>query len=164
MADDDDQDASVLVFRNKVGDPIAVPSEVAEQASRPYRAYLDRLQAMTWAQIADKHEYLNAAAAQYDVEQYMAQGRALVQDSQRQHLLALNAARLEALLQAVWAQAMNGHLPAVNTAAQLVGQHSKLLRLDDESMDADVSGPKTVIVPVDDAQYRAELERQAEGV
>lgn len=140
--------ATVLVFRNSVGQPVAVPEDVVAQGERPYRAYQLHIAGKSWAEIAREEQYADAGAAAYDVKRYIDEGKALVTTRTRRDQLQLEVARLDALQAIVWDQARTGHLPAIKEAVNIIMSRSKILGLAEMSEDeAGSGGPTTVIIP-----------------
>lgn len=159
---DDGDDAQVLVFRSPVTEaPVAVPSSVVVEAERPYRVYQRRLCGESWEEIAAAEGYPTPRAAQYDMERYLDEGKALIAENSRRNMLALEIARLDALQHAVWPAAMRGVLPAVSIAQNLVLSRIKVLGLD--QAEDETSEGRTVVVPSDDEGYKQALERAAGG-
>lgn len=159
----DDEDATILVFRNSVGDPIAVPQDIVEENDRTFRAAQMQLQGASWKAIALAEGYIDAAAAKADVKRYRDEAMALLTSHSRQELLALELARLDALQAAVWGQAMRGHLPAVNVVRDLIVTRVKIMQLDQPSPEESVTGPKTVVIPHDDDNFAAMLQQSIDS-
>lgn len=147
MADDGD----VLVFRGKGGTPVPVPEEVVHQANRPYRAYQAHSKGMNWFQIAQAEGYPTAAAARYDVRQWLTEAQALVSDFSRREMLMFSVDQINQLQAAVWEKALEGHLPSFDRALSSIMSKAKLLKLD-ETLDGDEEqgGPRTVVVQAED--------------
>lgn len=162
--DDDDDMGKVLVFRNpETGQPVAVPTEVALMAERPYRAWHLHQAGLTWREIASQEGYADARAAQYDVSRYMQEGAALVADHSRRDLMEVEIARLNTLQATIWPQAMKGHLPAVREVMNLGITRVKFLEMiaaipqvSDTGMDQG-----TVIIPGGDSDYITTLQQVA---
>jgi hypothetical protein len=153
--------ATVLVFRNQVGQPVAVPENVVHEAERPYRAYRAHLAGKSWAEIAREERYADAGAAAYDVKRYVEEGKALITTRTRRDQLQLEVARLDALQAVVWDQAMTGHLPAIKEATNLIATRSKLLGLAEMAEnEGGEDGPRTVIIPSSE-DYEAGLRKAA---
>ena len=151
--------SNVLVFRNPIGDPVAVPSEVVAAAQVVYRAYLDKVAGMSWEMVAYNHHYPSAAAAKADVERYTREGAALVTDQSRQALLELEVARLDALQVALWNNAMAGSVPSVSEVRQIINSRAALVRgMEDKVSDA----TRTVVIPVNQGDYTAMLQHVVE--
>lgn len=159
MSDDDEDTGTVLVFRNNNGAPIAVPEDIVEENDRTFRAAQMQLQGASWKAIALAEGYVDANAAKSDVKRYRDEATALLTEHSRKDLLALEVARLDALQAAVWQQAMKGHLPAVNVVRDLIMSRIKVLQLDQPSQEEEITGPRTVVIPHDDDEYAAELQR-----
>ncbi len=155
-------EATVLVFRNEVNQPVAVPEGVVLEADRTYRAYKLHERGHSWAEVAAVEGYTNGRAAMYDVHRWLDEGRALISDRTRRDMLQVEVARLDALQAAVWPEAMRGKVPAAQFCLQTIATRVKMLKLDElQDNEEELTGPKTVIVPVDDGGYLQVLERVA---
>lgn len=159
MADDDDEGAKVLVFRNPTGDPISVPEAIVEENDRTYRASQMHLRGASWKAIALAENYLDAKAAKGDVDRYMAEARALIGERTRAEMLQTEVARLDFLQAAVWDQAAKGHLPAVRSVLDLVITRVKILGLDQPLTQEELGGPRTVVIPMSDEDYISSLQQ-----
>lgn len=156
-----DDTATVLVFRNANGQPVAVPEAVVVEAERPYRSYQLHMQGKSWAAIAKEESYADAAAARYDVGRYIEEGKALVVTESRRNQLQLEVARLDYAQSVIWAQMETGHLPAVKEVVNIIMSRAKLLALAEMAEnEGGEDGPTTVIVPNGD-EYELELRKQA---
>ena len=160
--DSNDDKRDPRVYRNpRTEQPLVVPYGEALKAERPYRAHQLHLRGLSWGQVAAEEGYLNAQAAKYDVDTWLEQGRALVQDSVRRDMLRTEVARLDELQATVWPMAMKGHLPAVRQVMDLVMNRAKLIGLGTFSKsDEDESDltPETVIIPGDDTGFVSHLQ------
>lgn len=160
-----DQPGTVLAFRNEIGQPVVVDQATAMAGERPYRAHQLLLAGYSWDAIAIQEGYANPAAAKYDVQRYKTEGERLVTLHTRQQQLELEVARLDAVQQAFWDDAVNKkHLPSakmvldsISLRAKLMGLHTLAESDDDANEDA-----RTVIIPSND-DYQASLERLTEG-
>lgn len=158
---DDDPD-NVIAIRHPVsGAPTVIPRELALQESRPYRAYCDYLGGEKWEVIAEKYDYVDARAAQYDIKQYVEGARSLYNSLTKHQAKALMMARLEALMNAAWGKANEGNLPAINTARQLVVDMIKLGKLDELADEESEDGPRTVVIEGSEEDFVAGMERAA---
>jgi hypothetical protein len=157
----EEREATVLVFRNGAGDPIAVPTDVVTEAERAFRAHQLRVGGMTWAQVAEAEKYSSASACKYDVDRYMAEARSLVVESSAREMLTLEVTRLDALQHALWPAAMSGHVPSAALAMNIIVNRAKLVGLDPEKMMEEADKARTVVVPVDEDGYTAALQRAA---
>lgn len=138
----------VLVFRNPHDErPVAVPDEIVSVADRCYRAYLLRRRGKSWTEIALTEQWPTPAAAAAEVQRYLDEGKAIVGELRRRELLAFEVDRLDALMDAVWAPAMEGKVQAVMAARTLIMDRVKVLQLDQGSdTGADGAAPTTVVV------------------
>lgn len=156
----DEDEATVIALRHpETGAPVVVPRELALEESRAYRAYCDWLSGKKWELIAEEHGYVDARAAQYDIKQYVESARSLYNSLTQHQAKALQMARLETLLCALWPAALHGSIPANNAAADRITQMIKLGRLDQLDEEGSEEGAQTVIVSGDEATYVAELEK-----
>lgn len=154
-------DGSVLVYRNTVGDPIAVPEEVVTAAERAFRCYKERMAGKSWGEIALDEHYPSATAAKYDVGRYMDEASAMVVASTAKEMLSLEVARLDAVQNALWLSAMTGHVPSAALVVNIIINRAKLIGLDPERMGAAADQARTVVVPAHDDGYTASLKRLA---
>jgi hypothetical protein len=156
-------DANVLVFRNGVGTPVAVPDEVVTAGERAYRCWKARQGGKSWLQIAQEENYPSPRAAQNEVERYMAEAKALVVEGTQKEMLTLEVARLDALQAAVWTMALNGHIPSAVFALNVIRTRANLLGLDGSRTPAEQEGARTVVVMAKDGeQYVQALQRASD--
>lgn len=153
---------NVLVFRNTVGEPIAVPEEVVTAAEQAYRCHRMRVDGYSWEQIAQVEHYPSAGAAKYDVDRYLDEGKALVVESSQREMLALEVARLDSLQLALWKKAMGGHVQSVNAIVNIVMNRARLVGMDANRPGEDANTPRTLVVPVDGEGFLQALQQAAE--
>ena len=151
--------AKVLVFRNGGGEPIAVPDDVVTAAERAYRCHKMRIGGASWDAIALEEKYPNAAAAAHDVKRYLAEGASLVVEKSAREMLTLEVMRMDALQNALWRQAMSGHVPSVTACLSIIVNRARLIGLDPEKMNE--TAAVTVVVPVEGSAYMAALQSAA---
>lgn len=157
MESDNDK---VLVFQGEQR-PVAVPEEIVLLAQRPYRAYTAHQKGVSWLEIAEIEGYPTATAAQADVRRYLSEGQALVSDFTRSELLTMAVEQLRKLRSCVWEDAMDGKLPAVKLARDLIIDEVQLLRLNETTAE-EATGGRTVVVSGGNDHYITTLERVAE--
>lgn len=159
---DPDRDSAVVAIRNPENlRPVLVPDEVVREVERSYGAYLDRLAGKSWAEIAAEKGWPSAEAASAEVKRYMDEGRAVLGQFARREAIAMEIARLDALQQAVWADAMAGKIPAVQQARGIITDRLRALGIgqgEEESGDA----VQTTLVVGDDS-YADTLRQVAES-
>lgn len=151
---------SVLVFRNKEGQPVAVPDDVVTAAERAYRCYKSNLSGKSWDQIAVEEQYPSASAAKYDVDRYLEEGKALVTSQSMRDMLNLEVARIDALQAAIWPNAMSGHVPSAVFVLNCIMNRAKLT-IDPEKLNSDGEQARTVVVPSTSSGYVAALQKAA---
>lgn len=156
-----DEDGKVLVFRGAGGNPVVVPSDIATEADRAYRAHKARIIGKSWDEIAHEEQWPSAAAAQAAVKRWQAEAAALVTASSQREHLELEVARIDALQAAIWPQAMMGHVPSATAALSMIVQRSRLIGLDPEKMNEDGETARTVVVPQESSSYIDALKRAA---
>lgn len=145
---------NVLVFRNEVGQPVAVPERTVLENDRTYRAYQLHERGKSWAEVAVHEGYDNARQAMYEVQRWLDEGRALISERTRRDMLQTEIARLDRMQDAIWDDAIKGKIPAVREVTNLVITRIKVLKLDEMREDEEqITGPRTVIVPQDDGGY-----------
>ena len=153
--------ATVLVFRNAQGQPVAVPNAVVKEAERPYRAYCLMIDGFSWSKIALQENYADGAAAAYDVKRYIDEGKALVTAHSRRDQLQLEVARLDNLQAIASPQVAQAHLPAMKFTLDVIMSRIKALGLAEMAADeGGNTGPSTVIIPSGE-DYEAELRKAA---
>jgi hypothetical protein len=145
----EEDDGKVLVFRNHVGQPIAVPGDIVTEAERVYRCHRMRVNGNTWEQIAQLELYPSAGAAKADVDRYIKEGKALVIESSQREMLTLEVARLDAMQLGLWERAVNGNVPAVNAIVNIIAHRARLVGLDANQLNEEHKGPHTLVVPMD---------------
>jgi hypothetical protein len=152
---------AVVVMRNKSTDrPVVVPEDVADKASRPYRAHKLRQQGVHWVEIAKQLEYPTVAACCAEVRNWRREATALVSEWTQQEMLKEEVDRLDALQAAVWVPAMAGDTRSVLSVLQIIKARSELLGL------AAADGPviqQAVVVTGETAAYIASLRKVADG-
>jgi hypothetical protein len=158
----DDDPNNVVAFRHPdTGQPTVVPRELALQESRHYKAYCDYLTGVPWEIIAERYEYPDARAAQYDIGRYVEGARSLYNSFTKHQAKALAMSRLEWLLSTAAEGAGRGSVPHINTARQLVQDMIKLDKLDELEDDPAGKGPQTVVVGGSEDEYTKSLEQAA---
>lgn len=152
----------ILVFRNGIGQPIAVPLDVVTSAERAFRCYNRRLAGESWMTIAASEGYPTATSAAADVRRYTAEGAALVSESSKQEMLQLELSRLDALLGITWPMAMAGSLAAIDMARKIVVDQAKVAGLDPEKIaqESNTIG-RTVVVHQEEGGYVRSLRAAA---
>jgi hypothetical protein len=159
MAKDKDGKRKVAVFRNRATDrPVMVPEDVAAEASRPYRAHRMRMEGAPWAEIASKLGYPTVAAVCAEVRLWRTEAIALVSQWTKQEMLHEEVARLDALQEASWAQAMTGDTRSVMSVLRIIEARADLLGLKQEEATA---VQQTVVVTGDTAAYVETLRKAA---
>jgi hypothetical protein len=141
-------DGNVLVFRNDIGQPVAVPGEIVTASERAYRCYRLRVEGLTWEQVAIKEGYPTGSACKAEVDRYTKEGAALVTERSQKEMLTLEITRMDALQSAVWTRAMGGNIPAATLAMNLIMNRAKLLNLINGEI-VEERGPATLVVPND---------------
>jgi len=160
----EEREDNVLVFRNATGSPVAVPSSVVTEAERAYRCHQMRIQGVSWGEIAQQENYTSAGAAKSDVDRYMAEARSLVVEASAREMLTLEVNRLDALQQAMWTNAMSGHVPSAQLIMNIIVNRAKLVGLDPEKMSEEADKARTVVVPDNPDGYLAALQQAAEHI
>lgn len=153
-----ERSGEVLVFRTpETGRPVAVPDEIVSATERAYKAYQERLTGKSWEMVAVEGGWPDAESCAAEVRRYLDEGRAVMAGFKRLEVLAVELARLDALQQAVWPEAMNGKVPSVMAALAVHKQRVAVLGLDQPSEEG--TGVPTVVVPSE--EYIAALQAEA---
>ena len=162
VEDDEVPPENVLVFRGSTGQPVVVPDAVATAAERAYRAYKLHIGGKSWQEIANEEQYPSSRAAKADVDRYMDEASALVADRTARKMLNLEVARLDALQTALWPAAMSGHVPSAALVMNIVMNRSRLVGLDPEKMNEELTASaRTVVVPGDSDSFIETMKQQA---
>lgn len=155
-------DHQVLVFRNIAGEPIAVPDEVVSAGERAYRSYKMRIEGHTWLHIANDQNYPSASAAQYDVNTYMAEAKALVTEKSQMDMLTLEIFRLDAIQQSMWVGAMAGSVAHAKMVVDIIMKRSQLLGIDSGAVGQNTNAT-TLVVPMESAGFITAMKKAAEA-
>lgn len=160
--DDEDTGADVLAFRNTAGEPIVVPSDVATEAERAFRAYKLNRDGLDWQSIAMQEMYPSARAAKADVDRYLAEGRALVVEKSAKEMLNLEMARLNHYTYQLREGIEKGSIIALTEARHLVMARARLALALGASLTEDTAGGRTVVVGgATEGSYIATLQEAA---
>jgi hypothetical protein len=157
----DEPEATVLVFRNSDGDPVAVPAEIVELNEKVYRAYQEHLRGADWEGVAEQEGYPSASAAAADVRRYLATGAALLVEHHQRESLQMEVARLDALQYALWPAAMRGHVQSAMGVMNIILNRAKLKGLDPDKLANNADTAQTVIIPGDPEGYGRALRAAA---
>lgn len=160
--DDEDTGADVLAFRNSAGEPVVVPTEVATEAERAFRAYKLNRDGLDWQSIAVQEMYPSARAAKADVDRYLAEGKALVVEKSAKEMLGLEMARLNHYTYQLRDGIEKGSIVALTEARHLVMARARLALALGASLTEDNAGGRTVVVSGNEGGYVATL-REAAG-
>ena len=106
-------------------------SKRAMQAERRFKALAMRKQGCTYEEIAQALGITKSSAWRLVNRQLRMQAR--LAEEEAKVLLQLELERLDALQQAVWEQAMQGHLGAVDRVLRIMERRAKLLGLEAQS-------------------------------
>lgn len=137
--------------------PISVPADIVLAAQREYRAYLAHQSGEGWDTIAVREQWATPEAARAAVRRYLKEGGVLASNWTRAEMFAIEIARLNALQTAVWEGAMEGKIPAVAMARQIIRDRIELLGLDQETDDAGLKARTVVVYAEDEESYIASL-------
>lgn len=145
------QPSDVLVFRNNVGDPIAVPDDVVTEAERAFRCHKLRVKGKSWEEIADLEMYPSAEACHADVKRYIEEGRALVVERTQREMISLEVARLDALQALLWDKAEEGSIVAIGEIRKIIMSRVQVTGQDPTKAvdDAAAQGRTVVLTPAE---------------
>lgn len=160
--DDEGTGAEVLAFRNSAGEPVVVPTDVATEAERAFRAYKLHRDGLDWMSIAVQEQYPSARAARADVDRYLAEGRALVVEKSAKEMLNLEMARLNHYTFQLSEMIAKGSIVAITEARHLVMARARLALALGASLTEDNGGGRTVVVGgATEGSYVATLQEAA---
>lgn len=161
---DEEQTTTVLVARSNSGAPIAIPEDVVIASERPYRAYKLHMAGHSWEMVALAENYPDWRACRADVKRYLDQGAAIISETTKREMVTLELARYDAYTQALWADAMKGSVPAINTSLSVSSMRVKLTHMDADFIDDPEAGQqgRTVVVGTGEDEYQAGLEAAAD--
>lgn len=129
MPDPPDDKHTVLAFRGTTG-PVVVPDDVATHNDRVYRAYKMHLEGTSWADIAQREQWVTPVAVRAEVARYVREGAALLQEWTAKELVVLEVDRLNKLQEAVWPRAMAGDVQSVKSVLDIIRMRAKLTGLE----------------------------------
>jgi hypothetical protein len=153
--------AKVLAFRNADKEPVVVPTAVATEAERAYRAYGMRIGGKSWAQIAEEERYPSATAAKADVDLYLAEGRSLVVEKSAKDMLTLEMARLDAMQAYLWPGVTMGAIPAITEARHIIMSRARLAVALGQGLTDSQDGAHTVVIGGTEGNYLGTLQQAA---
>jgi hypothetical protein len=125
---------------------------------RHYAAHQERLKGKDWAEVARLCGYANEDSARIAVRAYLQRAADSLADEHRTEALQAEISRLNTLQAAVWDQALNGDLKAVDTVVRVISTRAKLMGLDREG---EKVTNNTVVVTEKD--FVAIMQAHAEG-
>lgn len=161
MDDKQSKKRNVMMMRNRATNrPVMVPEDVAEEASRPYRAHQLRQLGTPWPEIAAELGYPSVAAVCTEVRLWRSEAAALVSNWTKQEMLQEEVARLDELQRASWPAAMAGDSRSVLSVLRIIETRSELLGL--KQADAQAV-QQTVVVTGDSSAYVEALRKAAGG-
>lgn len=155
--------AKVLAFRNADKEPVVVPTAVATEAERAFRAYGLRIGGKSWNEIAQMEKYPSPTAAKADVDLYLAEGRSLVVEKSAKDMLTLEMARMDALQNYLWGFVQSGSIPAITEARHIIMSRARLaVALGGLTENKD--GAQTVVIGGSAQNYLGTLQEAAGAV
>lgn len=112
----------------------SVPTWSTEE-DRAYAAHKLRQQGKDWAQVARLTGYANPDTARMVVRSYLQKAAVELAVEHRQEMLQTEIARLDTLQAAIWDQAIEGDVKAVDSVIRIINARAKLLGIDQQSGD-----------------------------
>ena len=103
-----------------------VPSDTQKAKA----AHMARLEGMSWAEAAEYAGYESRQTAQTEVRIYLQKAALLLSKEEKLERLDLEVERLDSLQRAVWDQALNGDIKAVDACVRIINTRAKLLGLE----------------------------------
>jgi hypothetical protein len=136
-------------------DGLAIRGSVQDNA---YQAYQQHLAGKDWEEVAKKLGYANGKTAQVEVRQYITRAAVQMDMAKREEVLHLEMARLDALQNALWDDAMEGDTKAVDSVLRVMGHRAKLLGLELVAAGAQDVTSRTVIIQGDSEEFIRSLQ------
>ena len=112
-------DPTVIVFRGSANRPVVVPAEVAEDAEKIYRCHIKKLSGMSWRQIADEEGFPDQLSCRLQVERYLAEGRAMVEQYTAKQMLINEVMLLDYMQSRLWTAVEAGDRQSIETVMKL---------------------------------------------
>ena len=136
-------------------DGLAIRGSVQDNA---YQAYQLHLQGKDWEQVARTLGYANGKTAQVEVRQYITRAAVQMDMAKREEVLGIEMARLDALQDAVWDDAMEGDTKAVDSVLKVMAHRAKLLGLELLAQGTGTVNHNTVVVQGDTQDFIRSLQ------
>lgn len=154
----------VSVFRNpETQRPVAVPEEIVSAAEREYRAWKAHTSGKSWVTIAAEEKYDSPEAARESVKRYLAEAVAVVQDFNREQIVADHVGRLALMRSYVWKGVEAGKTASIAQALAIEDRWVKAFGLDQETGE-DAATQTVVVIDKEDRAYLQLLQdADAEG-
>lgn len=143
------------------GKTVVIKSDA--DADRAYAAHQLRIQGMSWPKIAELTGYASGKSAEVETRRYVQRAAAMMDREHREEALALEMDRLDALLLAVWDQAMSGDVKAVDSAVRIVGMRARILGLEQLPTQGAVTHNTVVVSGAKTEDYVQALKLVASG-
>jgi hypothetical protein len=119
-----------------------------------YRAYQLHLQGKDWETVAKETGYQDGYVAQVDVRKYIHRAALEMDRANKLEVIGIELARLDALQNAVWDDAMEGDTKAVDAVLKVMSHRAKLLGLEVIAAGAsELQQAKTVIIQGNSEEY-----------
>jgi hypothetical protein len=136
---------------------VAAADDREKKAKTARRAHEMRLSGMSWWDIAEALR-MPEAQAKAAVSERIAAASEVVDYYEKREFLQIELDRLDALQSAVWADAMDGKVPAVQTALAIMDRRAKWLGFSEPQAQQSVTS-NTIIVPGNTKDYIAALQQ-----
>lgn len=127
--------------------------------SNAYKAHQLRVSGMSWTDIAPLTGYSSAKSAEVEVRRYLGRAAEMLSAEERAHALDLEMTRLDALLNAIWDQAMDGDVKAVDSCLRVISTRSRLLGLENPIATGTVTHNTVVVTGATTEDYVQKLQQ-----
>lgn len=123
------------------------------EKDKAYTAYQLHLSGKDWETVAKMVGYGSGQSAAVEVRQYITRAAVQMDNARKEEVLNLELARLDALQDAVWDQAMTGDTKAVDSALKVINMRAKLLGLEILAQNPSTVTNNTVVVSGDTQDF-----------
>ena len=135
----------------KNGREITRANDIEKRAKKARQAYNLRLEGKSWWHIAEEMKITELDASSMVAESIRA-ASALVDESEKRQIMAIELDRLDQLTRAVWPTAMAGDSRSIDSVLKIMAHRSRLVGLEDALANRQVT-LNTIVVPGNTVEY-----------
>jgi hypothetical protein len=117
---------------------------------KAHAAYMLKRSGQDWKTISQIVGYASPKVAEVEVKRYITDIAVRFDRDQREEVLTMELERLDALLNAIWDQAMSGDVKAVDSALRVINTRAKLLSLDQLTLEMSSTVTNNTVVVTGD--------------